>query len=94
MLKNKEKILGKYKIRKTGNANSVTIPIDSGFKIGDNVLVILKENGDLEIQKEKKNFWDEITPLTAKEKEEDIEDLEYNPVEQEPIGKERIDDES
>ncbi len=49
----KDQILGTYTVRKTGNANSVTIPASTGFKKGDNVVLILKPNGNLEMKKEK-----------------------------------------
>lgn len=42
----KEKILGSYTVRKSGNANSVTIPTGSGLKKGDTVILTLKSNGN------------------------------------------------
>ena len=64
----KDQILGTYTVRKTGNANSVTIPASTGFKKGDNVVLILKPNGNLEMKKEKTNFWDEVPKMSAQEK--------------------------
>ena len=88
----KDQILGIYTVRKSGNANSVTIPSGSGFKRGDNVILILKSNGDLEIKKSKPNFWDSLPKISEEEKKQEIEDLGYNPSEQTPVGKERIED--
>lgn len=62
------------------------------FKKGDNVVLILKPNGNLEMKKEKNNFWDEVSKMSAKEKRLQIEDLEYDPLEQRPKGRERIED--
>ena len=45
------------------------------FKKGDNVVLILKPNGNLEMKKEKTNFWDEVSKMSAKEKRLQIEDL-------------------
>lgn len=87
-----EHILGTYTIRKSGNANSVTIPANSGLKIGDSVILVLKSNGDLEIKKDESNFWDTLPQISDKEKEQEIEDLGYDPSEQHAVGKERIDD--
>ncbi|XEL51489.1 hypothetical protein AB6A19_01040 [Lactobacillus crispatus] len=39
------------------------------FKKGDNVVLILKPNGNLEMKKEKTNFWDEVSKMSAKEKD-------------------------
>lgn len=49
----KNQILGTYIIRKSGNSNSVTVPTNSGFKIGDRVILVLSADGNLEIEKEK-----------------------------------------
>lgn len=87
-----EQILGNYTIRKSGNANSVTIPVGSGFKRGDNVLLSLKSNGNLEIKKSTSNFWESVPVMTEQEKKEELEDLEFNPLEQHPLGNERIED--
>ena len=62
------------------------------FKRGDNVILILKSNGDLEIKKSKPNFWDSLPKISEEEKKQEIEDLGYNPSEQTPVGKERIED--
>lgn len=62
------------------------------FKKGDNVVLILKHNGNLEMKKEKTNFWDEVPKMSAQEKRLQIEDLEYDPLEQRPKGRERIED--
>ena len=88
----REQILGNYTVRKSGNANSVTIPVGSGFKRGDNVILILKSNGDLEIKKSKPNFWDSLPQISEEEKKQEIEDLGYNPSEQALVGKESIED--
>ena len=45
------------------------------FKKGDNVVLILKPNGNLEMKKEKTNFWDEVPKMSAQEKRLQIEDL-------------------
>lgn len=87
-----EQILGTYTIRKTGNANSVTIPANSGLKIGDSVILALKSNGDLEIKKSETNFWDSLPKISEKEKNLEIEDLGYNPSEQYSTDTERIDE--
>ena len=63
------------------------------FKKGDNVVLILKPNGNLEMKKEKTNFWDEVSKMSAKEKRLQIEDLGYDPLEQRSKGRERIEDE-
>lgn len=47
------------------------------FKKGDNVVLILKPNGNLEMKKEKRL---------------QIEDLGYDPLEQRSKGRERIED--
>ncbi len=62
------------------------------FKKGDNVVLILKPNGNLEMKKEKTNFGDEVSKMSAKEKRLQIEDLGYYPLEQRSKGRERIDD--
>lgn len=61
-------------------------------KKGDNVVLILKPNGNLEMKKEKTNFWDEVSKMSAKEKRLQIEDLGYDPLEQRSKGRERIED--
>lgn len=86
------KNLGTYIIRKSGNAKAVTIPSNSGLKIGDSVILILKPNGDLEIKKSEANFWDALPQISEEEKRQEIEDLGYNPSEQPVVGKERIED--
>ncbi|AYE61494.1 hypothetical protein BC335_1010 [Lactobacillus helveticus] len=88
----KEKVLGTYTVRKAGNANSVTIPVSTGLKKGDSVVLILKPNGNLEIKKEKSNFWDEAPKMSVQEKKVQIEDLGYDPLGQKAKGKERIED--
>lgn len=88
----KDRILGTYTVRKSGNANSVTIPSDSGFKKGDNVTLILKADGNLEIKKNVSDFWDEAPVMTEKEKKQELEDLGYDPLNQNPVGNERIGD--
>ena len=45
------------------------------FKKGDNVVLILKPNGNHEMKKEKTNFWDKVTKMSAQEKRLQIEDL-------------------
>lgn len=85
-----EKVLGTYTVRKTGNANSVTIPASSGFSKGDTVILILKSNGNLEIKKSKANFWDMAPVMTEKEKKQELRDLGCNPLEQQPKGREKI----
>lgn len=55
-------------------------------------MLILKPNGNLEIKKEKTNFWDEVPKMSAQEKRLQIEDLGYDPLEQRPKGRERIED--
>lgn len=87
-----KQILGTYTIRKSGNANSVTIPTNSGLKIGDSVILLLKPNGNLEIQKSETNFWDSLPKISEKEKEQEIKDLGYDPTEQRSVGQERIQD--
>ena len=87
-----KQILGTYTIRKSGNANSVTIPTNSGLKIGDSVILLLKPNGNLEIQKSETNFWDSRPKISEKEKEQEIKDLGYDPTEQHSVGQERIED--
>lgn len=87
-----KQILGTYTIRKSGNANSVTIPTNSGLKIGDSVILLLKPNGNLEIQKSETNFWDSLPKISEKEKEQEIKDLGYDPTEQHSVGQERIED--
>ncbi len=62
------------------------------LKKGDNVVLILKPNGNLEMKKEKTNFWDEVSKMSAKEKRLQIEDLGYDPLEQRSKGRERIED--
>ena len=62
------------------------------FKKGDNVVLILKPNGNLEMKKEKTNFWDEVSKMSAKEKRLQIEDLGYDPLEQRSKGRERVED--
>ena len=86
----KDKVLGNYTIRQSGNANSVTIPVGSGFKKGDNVILTLKSSGNLEIKKAALNFWDSAPSMSDQEKKEDLEDLGYNPLEQKALGIERI----
>lgn len=88
----KKKILGTYIVRKSGNANSVTIPANSGFKKGDSVIVMLEPNGNIEIKKGNQNFWDSAPVMTEQEKREQIEDLGYNPLEQQPKNKEMIEE--
>ncbi len=90
MVESDEKVLGTYTVRKTGNANSVTIPASSGFSKGDTVILTLKSNGNLEIKKSKSNFWDMAPVMSKKEKRQELEDLGYNPLEQRPKGRERI----
>lgn len=43
------------------------------------------------IKKIAPNFWDNAPVMTKQEKEQDIKDFGYNPLDQEPKGKERID---
>lgn len=86
----KGKILGRYTVRKTGNANSVTLPISSGFSTGDKVILILRDNGNVEIEKQKKNFWSKVPELTRNKYQQDLKDLGYDPLNQKPVGKERI----
>lgn len=62
------------------------------FKKGDNVVLILKPNGNLEMKKEKTNFGDEVSKMSAKEKRLQIEGLGYDPLEQRSKGRERIED--
>ena len=62
------------------------------FKKGDNVVLILKPNGNLEMKKEKTNFGDEVSKMSAKEQRLQIEDLGYDPLEQRSKGRERIED--
>ena len=65
----KDQILGTYTVRKTGNANSVTIPASTGFKKGDNVVLILKPNGNLEMKKEKLIFGTKYQKCLLKKKD-------------------------
>lgn len=43
-------------------------------------------------KRNKSSFWDIAPVMTAKEKEEELEDLGYNPLEQFPQGYEKITD--
>ncbi|EEQ67896.2 hypothetical protein LBJG_00324 [Lactobacillus jensenii 1153] len=52
----KNQVLGTYTVRQTGNANSVTIPASAGLRKGDNVVLILKPDGNLEIKKKEEIF--------------------------------------
>lgn len=88
----KNQVLGTYTVRQTGNANSVTIPASAGLRKGDNVVLILKPDGNLEIKKKRRNFWDEAPVMSAQEKKMQIEDLGYDPLEQTPKGRERIEE--
>lgn len=87
-----DKILGIYTIQKNNDANSITIPSTSGLNTGDSVVRVLKSDGNLEIRRSKTNFWENAPVMTKKEKEEELEELGYNPIEQFPQGNERITD--
>ena len=51
-----------------------------------------QKNGNLEMKKEKTNFWDEVPKMSAQEKRLQIEDLGYDPLEQRPKGRERVEE--
>lgn len=85
-------VLGSYTVRKTGNANSVTLPASSGFSVGDKVVLILEPNGDITMRKQDKNFWDLAPAITEEQERQDIEDLGYDPLNQNPVGEERIEE--
>lgn len=44
------------------------------------------------MKKEKTNFWDEVPKMSAQEKRLQIEDLGYDPLEQRPKGRERVEE--
>lgn len=53
----KERILGEFKTRKTGNTLTLTVPSSAGKSAGEKFLLVAKPNGTLEYRSVQANPW-------------------------------------